>query len=45
MHLVSSRLLTGTTEDARVGHAHPELTETVHSSRSADPFGTAVLLW
>ena len=36
---------TSTKEGARVGHAHPLLTRTVHNSRSADPFGPAVLLW
>ena len=36
---------TGAKESARVGHAHPKSTGTVHYSRSADPFGPAVLLW
>jgi hypothetical protein len=36
---------TGAKESARVGHAHPLLTRTVHLSCSAGPFGPAVLLW
>jgi hypothetical protein len=36
---------TGAKESARVGHAHPLLTRTVHFSCSAGPFGHTVLLW
>ena len=36
---------TGAKESARVGHAHPLLTRTVHFSCSAGPFGPTVLLW
>ena len=35
----------GAKEDTRVGHAHPWLTVTVHSSRSAGPFGPTVVFW
>ena len=36
---------TSAKEGARVGVAHPSVTETVRLNRSADPFGHALLLW
>ena len=36
---------TSAKEGARVGVAHPLVTETVCFNRSADPFGHALLLW